>query len=45
MRSTMESVLTGKELGDVSTIEEEASVDEIREAVQKIKGWNKKAEG
>lgn len=37
MRRIMKSLLTGKELGDLSTIEEEASVDEIKEAVQKIK--------
>jgi len=34
MRRLMKSLLTGKELGDLSTIEEEASVDdEIRKAV------------
>jgi len=38
MRRVMKSLLTGKELGDISTIEEEASIDEIREAVQKVKG-------
>jgi len=38
MRRVMKSLLTGKELGDLSTIEEEASVDEIKEAVQKVKG-------
>ena len=37
MRRIMKSLLAGKELGDLSTIEEEASVDEIREVVQKMK--------
>lgn len=37
MRRVMKSLLAGKELGDLSTIEE-ASVDEIEEAVQKGKG-------
>jgi len=37
MRRVMKSLLAGQELGDLSTIEEEASVDEIRDAVQKIK--------
>lgn len=38
MRRVMKALLTGKELGDLSTVEEEASVGEIREAVQKVKG-------
>jgi acetyl-CoA synthetase len=36
MRRVMKSLMMGKELGDLSTIEEEASVDEIREAVGKM---------
>lgn len=36
MRRVIKSLLTNKELGDISTIEEEASVDEIREAIGKI---------
>ena len=32
----MKSLMMGKELGDLSMIEEEASVDEIREAVEKM---------
>jgi len=38
MRRVMKSLWMGKELGDISTIEEEASVDEIREAIQRMKG-------
>lgn len=38
MRRVMKCLLAGKEPGDLSTIEEEASVDEVREAVQKMKG-------
>jgi len=37
MRRVMKSLLTGKELGDLSTIEEEASVDEIKDAIEKIR--------
>jgi acetyl-CoA synthetase len=37
MRRVMKSLWMGKELGDLSTIEE-ASVDEIREAIQRMKG-------
>jgi acetyl-CoA synthetase len=37
MRRVMKSLLAGKDVGDLSTIEEEASVDEIKEAVQKMK--------
>lgn len=37
MRRVMKSLLAGNELGDLSTIEEEASVDEIREVVQRMK--------
>ena len=42
MRRVMKSLLRGKEPGDLSTIEEEASVDEIKEAVQKVKGGRKR---
>lgn len=38
MRRVMKSLLAGKDPGDLSTIEEEASVDEIEEAVRKVKG-------
>jgi acetyl-CoA synthetase len=37
MRRVIKALLTDKELGDISTIEEEASVEEVREALQKIK--------
>jgi acetyl-CoA synthetase len=37
MRRVMKSLLAGDDLGDISTIEEEASVDEIREVVQRLK--------
>lgn len=37
MRRVMKSLWTGKDLGDLSTIEEEASVDEIKEAIKKMK--------
>ncbi len=37
MRRVMKALWTSKELGDLSTIEEEASVDEIREAMKKMK--------
>jgi len=36
MRRVIKAVLTNKELGDLSTIEEEASVSEIAEAVRKM---------
>jgi acetyl-CoA synthetase len=36
MRRVIKAVLTNKELGDLSTIEEEASVSEIREAVHRM---------
>jgi len=36
MRRVIKSLLTNKELGDLSTIEEEASVDEIRQAVENL---------
>jgi len=37
MRRVIKSLLTGKDLGDISTIEEEGSVEEIKEAIQKLK--------
>lgn len=37
MRRIMKALWTREDLGDVSTIEEEASVDEIREAIEKMK--------
>jgi acetyl-CoA synthetase len=39
MRRVLKALLTGKELGDLSTIEEEASVAEIEEVVQKLKRY------
>jgi acetyl-CoA synthetase len=36
MRRVIKALLTSKELGDLSTIEEEASVDEIKEAIGKM---------
>lgn len=38
MRRVMKALWLEKDLGDLSTIEEEASVDEVREAIEKIKG-------
>ena len=38
MRRVMKALLTGKDMGDLSTVEEEASIDEIREATTKMKG-------
>ncbi|MFW6151274.1 MAG: acetate--CoA ligase [Chloroflexota bacterium] len=37
MRRVMKAMLTGQELGDLSTVEEGASVDEIREVAEKMK--------
>ncbi|MCS6788279.1 MAG: acetyl-CoA synthetase, partial [Aigarchaeota archaeon] len=37
MRRVMRRLWLGQELGDLSTLEEEASVEEIREAVAKMK--------
>lgn len=37
MRRVMKRMFLGQELGDLSTLEEEASVDEIKEAVGRIK--------
>ena len=36
MRRVIKAVLAGEELGDLSTIEEEVSVSEIKEAIQKM---------
>ena len=36
MRRVIKALLMGKELGDISTIEEEASVEEIKEAIGKL---------
>ncbi|HHE42018.1 MAG TPA: acetate--CoA ligase [Dehalococcoidia bacterium] len=38
MRRVMKALLTGKDIGDLSTVEEEASIEEIREATAKMKG-------
>ena len=38
MRRVMKTLWQDKDLGDISTIEEEASVDEIRQAIKKMKG-------
>lgn len=37
MRRVMKKLITGEPLGDLSTLEAEASIDEIREAVSKLK--------
>ncbi|MCK9357327.1 MAG: acetate--CoA ligase [Dehalococcoidia bacterium] len=37
MRRVMKALLTGKEIGDLSTVEEGASIEEIREAASKMK--------
>ncbi|MEN3014458.1 MAG: acetate--CoA ligase [bacterium] len=37
MRRLLKNVVTGKELGDVTTLEEEASIEEIKKAYQEIK--------
>lgn len=37
MRRVMKRLFTGEDLGDLSTIEEAASVDEVREAVERLK--------
>jgi acetyl-CoA synthetase len=36
MRRVIKSLLTDRDLGDISTIEEEASIDEVREALSKM---------
>ena len=38
MRRVIKSLMTNKELGDLSTLEEEASVEEIKHAVQNMRG-------
>ncbi len=38
MRRVMKALLTGKDIGDLSTVEEEASIEEIRDAASKMKG-------
>lgn len=38
MRRVIKALWMGKEMGDLSTIEEEASVDEIKEAIKRIRG-------
>ncbi|WP_347487916.1 acetate--CoA ligase [Desulfoscipio sp. XC116] len=38
MRRVMKTLWVGKELGDLSTIEEEASITEIKDAISKMKG-------
>jgi acetyl-CoA synthetase len=38
MRRVIKALWQGKEMGDLSTIEEEASVDEIKEAIKRIRG-------
>lgn len=38
MRRVMKALLTGKDIGDLSTVEEEASIEEIREAAAKMNG-------
>ena len=38
MRRIMRTLMTNAELGDLSTIEEEASVAEIKEAIEKMRG-------
>jgi acetyl-CoA synthetase len=37
MRRVLKALLTDKDLGDLSTVEEEASIDEIKEAVARLK--------
>ena len=37
MRRVLKALLTDKDLGDLSTVEEEASVDEIKDAVARLK--------
>jgi acetyl-CoA synthetase len=37
MRRVLKALLTDKDLGDMSTVEEEASIDEIKEAVARLK--------
>jgi acetyl-CoA synthetase len=37
MRSVLKSVWTGAAVGDVSTIEDEVSIEEVKEAVSRMK--------
>ena len=37
MRRVMKKLWMGEELGDLSTIEVEASVDEVKEAISKLR--------
>jgi len=37
MRRVLKRVWTGEPIGDISTIEEEASVEEVKEAVSRMK--------
>ncbi|MCS6954950.1 MAG: hypothetical protein NZM44_01150, partial [Candidatus Calescibacterium sp.] len=37
MRRLLKSIIIGKELGDVTTLEEEASVEEIKKAYEEVK--------
>jgi acetyl-CoA synthetase len=37
MRRVLRAVISGKELGDLSTLEDEASVEEVRKAVEQLK--------
>ena len=37
MRRVIKALLTGHETGDISTLEDEASVEEIKEALTKIR--------
>lgn len=39
MRRVIKALLTNEEIGDISTIEEEASVDEVKEALGKLKRY------
>jgi hypothetical protein len=36
MRRVLRAVLTGSQLGDLSTLEDEASVEEVRAAVESL---------
>ncbi len=44
MRRVLKALLTDNELGDMSTVEEEASVDEIKDAVYRMKRFGKNAQ-
>ncbi len=45
MRRVLRRLWTGEPLGDLSTLEEEASIEEVREAVEKLKILMKEDEG